>query len=58
MKKRWLPYCNDHVVHDCALAIAANLRLNPKYLAVRVGSTIVENGKKYSKVFVAPKDLN
>mgnify|MGYP001183540674 CR=1 FL=1 len=52
----WLPYCSSFYEHGYCLEQAKILRSGGKYLKVRVSSTMTENGKKYSKIFVVRKE--
>lgn len=48
-----IPWCTSHYRHEYCLQKARELRSSGKYQRVRVGYNIVENGQKYSKIYVS-----
>lgn len=52
----WVPYDASYLVHDFCLEKAKELRASGEFLKVRVGSTIVEEGRKYSKIYLLCKE--
>ena len=48
----WIPYDSSYLDHGFCLEKAKELRASGEFLKVRVGSTIVEEGRKYSKIYL------
>ncbi len=55
---KWRPYCTSYYRHSSCLELVKKLRRDPNYLSVKTGATMTQNGEKYSKVYVAPRELN
>lgn len=58
MKLQFIQYCTSHYKHEYCLEKARELRKTGKYIykAVKVGYTIIEDGQKYSRIYVAKKE--
>ena len=51
----WIPYDAAHYTVESCKETARRLRSSGKYLKMKLGSYVVENGVKYCKIFVLRK---